>query len=120
MQSSNVSHSHVSVTYAQKLFSSESGTPAQNSTPADFNPSTNFPTSTITHHHFKCAVRHLLQYVKNSTPAVFNPSTNFSMPQSWEWRRETLDMTCFPASDVLLYAAEVDVERVERGEERAH
>ena len=29
-------------------------------------------------------------------------------------------MTCFPASDVLLYAAEVYVERVERGEERAH
>ncbi len=54
----------VSVTYAQKPLSSESSTPAKNSTPADFNPSTNLSTSTISHHHFKCAVRHIFEYVQ--------------------------------------------------------
>ena len=52
----------------QKLFSDKSGTPAKNSTPAAFNPSTNLPTSTISHHHFTCAVRHISRYVKSTTP----------------------------------------------------
>lgn len=37
----------VSVTYVQKLFSNESGTPVKNSTPAAFNPSTNLSSSLL-------------------------------------------------------------------------
>jgi hypothetical protein len=37
----------VSVTYAQKLFSNESGTPVKKPIPHDFKQPTNFPTSTM-------------------------------------------------------------------------
>ena len=56
----------VFVTYAQKLFSSESGTPAKNSTPAAFKSPTNFPVSIIYHHHFLHVTTHIAICVASS------------------------------------------------------